>query len=193
MWQQFSVLVAAVMLLPALLPLVLIKPQIGIPVVLTNLTWKRVIACAAFVTLTFLVYPGWLLAWYGRSSHYDGAIPLLTLPFGPLLLLLLLKWKDRDALFLFLMACVPQRTLMDVVPLFLLPKTTRSLAVVCLLSWVPAPVFILNPAAIFPKGVMPLTVGFIYLPMLVLQFWPELRGVVRDVWVYVSKRLERVG
>jgi hypothetical protein len=178
-WQQFSVLITAVFLLPSLLPIALVKPQIGIPVVLTNLSRNRVIACVIFVLVTFLVYPGWLLFWYGRSHYYDGAIPLLTLPLGPLLLLLLLKWRNRDALYLLLMGCMPQRTLMDVVSLFLLPKTTLSLIIACLLSWIPATLFILNPAAIIPKDVMPLTLIFIYLPILTMQFFPELRGSIR--------------
>jgi hypothetical protein len=183
-WQQFSVLVTAVILLPSLLPLALVKPQIGIPVILTNLTRKRALACALFVLLTFVVYPGWLFLWYGRSHYYDGVIPLLTLPLGPLLLILLLRWRNRDALYLLLLGCMPQRTLMDVLSLFLLPKTTLNLAITCLLSWIPATIFILSPAAIVPKDLLPLTLIFIYLPMLVLQFLPELRGLIRVLIPY---------
>ena len=167
-WQQYSVFIAAVMLIPILLPLVLIKPQIGLPVILTNFTRKRLIGCVVFILLTFLVYPRWLLDWYERSSHYNGVIPLLTLPLGPLLLLLLLKWRDKNALFLFLMACIPQRTIMDTFALYLLPQTTRSLVLLCLLSWIPATMFILNPVDAHPEIAMPYLLLFIYLPLLVI-------------------------
>jgi hypothetical protein len=167
-WQQYSVFIAAVMLLPTLLPLALIKPQLGLPVILTNLSRKRLIACVMFVTLTFIVYPGWLFDWYGRSNQYNGVSPLLILPLGPLLFFTLLKWRDKNALFLFLMACVPQRTIMDTVALFLVPQTTRRLALLCILSWVPATMFILNPVDAHPEIAMPYLQLFIYLPLLVM-------------------------
>lgn len=182
LWQQYSVLIAAVMLLPALLPLALIKPQIGLPVLLTNLTRKRLLACAGFVILTFLVYPHWLFDWYERSNNYNGVIPLLIFPLGPIFLLLLRKWQNKKALFLFLMACTPQRTLMDSVALFLIPQTTRSLAILCLLSWIPSTMFILNPTDGFPQESMPYVLLFIYLPLLlmVLETSSSEKSIIRS-------------
>jgi hypothetical protein len=113
-----------------------------------------------------------LADWYVRSNHYNGVIPLLSLPLGPLLALLLLKWRDKNAVFLFLMACIPQRTIMDTVALFLIPQTARQLALVCLLSWVPAIMFLLDPADGHPGAAMPYLLAFIYLPLMMTVLNP---------------------
>jgi hypothetical protein len=164
-WGQFSVLITAVVLLPSLLPLALLKPQIGLPVILTNLTWRRAAACAAFLLLTFLIFPLWPLSWWGRSSLYDGVIPLLALPLGPLMALALLRWRERDAWFLFLYACVPQRFIYDLTPLFLLPGTLRRMLLLCILSWFPTIAW-MTRLSLWPETDVHLALIFTYLPLL---------------------------
>jgi hypothetical protein len=78
LYHQPSPLIAAVMLLPFLLPVALVKPQTGIPVILTHLTPLRVIGCLAFLALTFIVYPRWPWTWWESARNYDGVIPLFN-------------------------------------------------------------------------------------------------------------------
>ena len=169
-WQQFSVIITAAMLLPELLPLALLKPQIGLPVILTNLTRRRLIACAIFVALTFIVFPTWLLSWWQRSNNYDGLIPLITLPLGPLILLALRRWREPDSRFLLLMACMPQRVLSDTTMLLLLPKTARQMFLLCLLSWIPGFLTYYGPGCT-PEIAVHLSIVFVYLPLLAMQLF----------------------
>ena len=166
---------SAILLLPSLLPLALIKPQTGLPIILINLTWRRLLALVMFISLAFIVYPGWPLAWYAQAKNYDGVIPLLALPLGPLMLLALLKWREKDMRFLFLMACVPQRALYDLTPLYLLPKSLRQMLAACFLSWA---AFVPLLAANYYWGSPPrqvfLSLAFVYLPLLAMQFIPTL-------------------
>lgn len=177
-YHQFSPLMAAIMLLPSLLPLALIKPQIGLPVILTNLTKRRLFTMFILILLTILVYPLWLRGWFLSVRSYDGVIPLLVLPLGPLLLLGLLKRKDKDVLFLFLMACVPQRSLYDLTPLFLLPKSFRQMLIACYLSWVAVvPLLLSKSVWATPTNQVLLSLVFIYFPLLIFQFIPELQTI----------------
>jgi hypothetical protein len=178
MWQQFSVLIAAILLVPSLVPVGLLKPQTALPVMLPNLTRRRVIACAAFIALTFIVYPTWPLAWYGRSSHYDGVIPLLVLPLGPLLLLALAEWRNKDAWVLFLFSLMPQRGIFDLTPLYLLPRLPLQAVILCLLSWLPALAWIANVAREPEDGIYWLHVC-VYLPLLAILLWPR----VKNAWI----------
>lgn len=172
-FHQFSVLVAAVALLPSLLPLALLKPQNGLPVILTNLTWRRVVGMAVFLAATFALFPRWLGAWYLSSArNYDGLIPLLMVPFSLFLLVGLLRLSDPRVRFLLLMACMPQRALYDLVPLFLLPRTIRQMLVACFVSWAGFAVLVWSGGMVAPQKQVLISLGFVYLPilsMLVLQ------------------------
>jgi hypothetical protein len=88
---QFSPLIASILLLPALAPLALMKPQIGLPVLLHKLTWWKILSALAFLAISFIIMPDWPLRWFRTAQNYDGFIPILTLPFGPLLILSLLN------------------------------------------------------------------------------------------------------
>jgi hypothetical protein len=135
-WLQWSPLVTAVALLPWLLPLALVKPHIAIPVVLTRLTWRRALACAAFVALTFAIDPTWPWRWLPTTGTYSGYIPLLVLPLGPLLLLALSRWRTEPGRFLFLMAAVPQRASYDQTALWLIPQTAWEMLALSIWSWI---------------------------------------------------------
>src|SRR5438309_11964921 len=58
----------------------------------------------------------------------------MTLP-GPLLLLALLRGRDRDTRLLLLSAAMPQRWFFDAFILWLIPKTRRELLWTVLISW----------------------------------------------------------
>jgi len=163
---QWSVIIFASAFFPLLLPVTMAKPQIGLPVAMTHLSRRGIVACAVVVLLTVVVMPRWPLLWLGQLGHYEHFIPLLVLP-GPMLVLALGRYRDRDAWFLLLTALMPQRWFFDAFILWLIPKSRREILFTAALSW---------GAGIWRWYHMPhsfvevgrVTVVFIYLPMLAL-------------------------
>jgi hypothetical protein len=91
---QWAALLAAIALLPALLPLIVIKPHIGLPIALTRLTRRRILACASVVLLSLLLLPDWPIRWLPQASTYDGYILALTPPGLLVIGLAALRWRD---------------------------------------------------------------------------------------------------
>jgi hypothetical protein len=131
---QWSPLIMASTFFPLLLPVTMAKPQIGLPVFLTHMTRRGVVACLALGVLSLVLMPNWPLLWVGQLGNYQHFIPLLVLP-GPLLLLALLRYRDGDAILLLLAALMPQRWFFDAFVLWLIPKTRREILVTALFSW----------------------------------------------------------
>lgn len=123
---QWTPLIMASAFFPLLLPVTLAKPQIGLPVALTHLNRRGILACIVVAGLSLAVMPGWPQLWLQQLSHYDYFIPLLVLP-GPLLAAALLRYRDRDALLLMMMAIMPQRWFYDPLVLWLIPKSRREI------------------------------------------------------------------
>jgi hypothetical protein len=131
---QWSPLIAASAFFPSLLPATLTKPQIGLPVFFTRASRRGIVACFFVGALSLAVMPRWPLLWIAQMGHYEHFVPLLVLP-GPLLLLALLLYRDRDAILLFLAACMPQRWFFDSFILWLIPKSRREILATVFLSW----------------------------------------------------------
>jgi hypothetical protein len=131
---QWPPLIMAGAFFPLLLPVTLAKPQVGLPVALTHLSKRGILASGVLVVLTLVVMPRWPLLWMRQLGNYEHFIPLLILP-GPLLALALLRWRNRDAWLLFLTACMPQRWFFDSLILWLIPKTRREILITALFSW----------------------------------------------------------
>jgi hypothetical protein len=163
---QWSPIIAAAAFFPILLPVTMAKPQIGIPIFLTRMTRRGFVACLIVAAISLAVMPRWPLLWIAQMKNYEHFIPLLVLP-GPLLLLALRRYRDRDAILLLLAACMPQRWFFDSFILWLIPKSRREIVWTVFLSW---------GAGIwrwyhFPHSLNEVgrwTVIFIYLPMLAL-------------------------
>ncbi len=86
---HWSPLFASALILPSLLPIAIVKPQLGL-VLLINGKWTRklVMIVIGLLILSFIIYPSWLFDWFKQGSFkaYSGNIPILVLP-GFLLLL----------------------------------------------------------------------------------------------------------
>jgi hypothetical protein len=134
---QWSMVIGAALLLPWLLPVVLAKPHIGMPVALGVWRWSRwtLLVAVGITGLSLLIFPTWPLAFLNNISNYSGRIPIATLPWGPLLLVLLWQWRSPTARLLLLMACVPQRLFYDLLMPALLTRSPFSLALVVCGSW----------------------------------------------------------
>jgi hypothetical protein len=131
---QWSPLIAASAFFPLLLPVTMAKPQIGLPVFLTRASRRGTMACLLVGALSLAVMPRWPLLWMAQLKNYEHFVPLLIFP-GPLLLLALFRYRDRDAIFLLLTACMPQRWFFDGFILWLIPKSRREILATVFFSW----------------------------------------------------------
>jgi hypothetical protein len=131
---QWSPLIMAGAFFPILLPVTMAKPQVGFPVAMTHLSKRGVIACCAWALLSVLVMPHWPRLWYGQLGNYEHFFPLFVLP-GPLLLLALIRYRERDSWLLLLASVMPQRWFFDAYILWLIPKSRRELLGTIALSW----------------------------------------------------------
>jgi hypothetical protein len=131
---QWSPIIAAAALFPLLLPLTLAKPQVGLPVFLTRLSRRGLWACAAVGLVSLALMPNWPLLWWRQTGNYQYSIPLVVLP-GPLLVLALLRYRDRDAWLLVCSALMPQRWFFDSFTLWLIPQSRREIVWTVFISW----------------------------------------------------------
>jgi hypothetical protein len=131
---QWSPIIAAAAFFPLLLPATLAKPQVGLPVLLTRMSKRGLIACAVVGLLTLVAMPNWPRLWLGQAHNYQHFIPLLVLP-GPLVALALIRYRERDAWLLTLSAAMPQRWFFDSFTLWLIPRSRREIIWTVFLSW----------------------------------------------------------
>jgi hypothetical protein len=131
---QWSPLIAASAFFPWLLPAAMAKPQIGIPVFLTRFSRRGLVACLIFGVITLIAAPRWPLEWVGQFGHYNHFFAILLLP-GPLVLLALWRYRDRDAWLLVLSSIMPMRWFYDVFILWLIPKSRREIMATVFFSW----------------------------------------------------------
>ena len=161
-----------------LTPVVLAKPQIGLPVALSRSGRNGALVCLVVIILSMLVMPHWVTIWLGQTRSYMRFIPLLVLP-GPLLAAALLRYRDRDAWLLFLGACMPQRWFYDPFFLWLIPKSRRHIVFTAGVSWIPG-IWRWYHIHYTITEVGRLTVLCFYLPMLVVLFLPQKRQGIQQ-------------
>jgi hypothetical protein len=170
---QWSTLIAASAFFPLLLPATMAKPQVGLPVFLTRFSRRGLAACVVVALLSLLLLPNWPILWLHQTSYYEHFIPLFVIP-GPLILLALVRYRDRDAWLLLLTGLMPQRWFFDSFILWLIPKSRREILFPAFISW---------GAGIWRWYHQPLNfievgraaVVFIYLPMLVVVLFRRSR------------------
>ncbi len=107
---QWTPLIASAYFLPWMAAVVSLKPSNGLPIVAVQK--KRAIVAAAIVTLALLVIafvidPAWPKHWLSSvSGSWEFISPVARLG-GFLLPLALLRWRQREARFLFLLSLMP--------------------------------------------------------------------------------------
>lgn len=163
---QWSPIITAAAFFPLLLPVTLAKPQIGLPVFLTRVTRRGLLASALLAGLSLIWMPSWPQLWIHQWGNYEHFIPLLILP-GPLLLLALLRYRDRDAQLLMLASLMPQRWFFDSFTLWLIPKNRKEILGTILVSW-GAGIWRWNHVPHAYSEVGKWAVIFLYIPMLVV-------------------------
>jgi hypothetical protein len=131
---QWSPIICAAAFFPLLLPATMAKPQIGIPIFLTRISLRGAAACAALAVISLALAPNWPRLWLRQIGAYGHFFPVTVLP-GPLLLLALLRYRNRDARLLTLAALMPQRWFYDSFTLWLIPQSRREIVWTVFFSW----------------------------------------------------------
>ncbi len=194
LFSQWTPLIICIWFLPSLLPLVLVKPHIVFPLMVTGgLTRKGIILTSLLLLVSLIIYPTWPLAWFRRTGMYTGTPPLLSLPLGPILLLALFKYRDRRAWLLVLLALMPQRVLYDQLPLFLIATSGIELTILVLCSWMTLPVLFSSGG----WGHMPVSWQFwivltLYLPAFTILFLPDLSDLFRAIYLRIQPAVMRI-
>jgi hypothetical protein len=175
-WSLFAVqwtpLLVAGVFLSWLSALFIVKPTTGL---LLWIGWpKRTAVLGALVLLgaSFALDPGWVSGWRAAVGTLYHVPPVLR-PFGWILLLSLLRWRDPRGRFLAVFALMPQAAMpYDSLPLLLIPRSfvervvfvggTQLLAMYGLTRVSSA-----TPGS-FAAKLWPVTLGLGYLPALVM-------------------------
>ena len=131
---QWSPIIAASGFFPLLLPATMCKPQVGLPVFLTRLSRRGLLACIILGLVSLALLPRWPIFWYRQLGNYQHYVPILVLP-GILIVLALLRYRSRDALLLFFSSLLPQRWFFDTFTLWLIPQTRREIVYTVFFSW----------------------------------------------------------
>jgi hypothetical protein len=131
---QWSPIIMASAFFPLLLPVTLAKPQVGLPVLLTRMNRRGLVASLAVGLISLALLPRWPWLWLGQTAYYQHFFAILVIP-GPLVLLALLRYRDRDAWLLVLTSLMPQRWFFDSLILWLIPKSRRAILATVALSW----------------------------------------------------------
>lgn len=182
---QFAPLLASALILPPLLPLAAIKPQLGVVLCLSG-KWsiKLFSVFGLFIILSFLIYPYWLTDWlyFGNLSTYAGKIPILN-GLGLLLLLSLINWRDRKCRILAAMSLIPQRLWYDQLMLYLIPEKLSHICILLIGSWLSFFVSMyygwLFKNDFQHPGSWMLFTNLVYLPSLIIVYEKELLNFVR--------------
>jgi hypothetical protein len=133
---QWSPLFLAALYLPILIPVSLAKPNIGLPIFLSNPTRGSLTHCAVFFLISLLFDPMWPLKWMKQVGVHRGTIPAFGFP-GVFLLLAALKWREARGRLLLLASLVPQFSYYEALILWFIPETKPQLGFTVVMSWLP--------------------------------------------------------
>ena len=152
---QWSPLFTAALLLPPLLPIAVVKPQLGI-VLAASGRWslRTILATGVLLVLSMAVWPAWPAEWiaHGNLHTFNGASPLLVFP-GILLAASLVAWRTREGRLMISMSVVVQRYFYDHLPLYLVARSWREMVLLLAASWAAVGVAALHSPIDLTSGV----------------------------------------
>lgn len=171
---QWSPWLVAATLLPALAPVLCVKPTIGAVLWLHRPSRWAVAGGAALVLVSLAVLPSWPVEWL-QTTRLDAARyvpPVSILPLGPLILLAALRWRDPRARLILLLSLMPQQPLFyDQLPLFLVCRTRQQALALAASSFLGL-LLLLGVGSRLPVDPHLYTLGSTYVPAL----WFALDG-----------------
>lgn len=118
---QWSPLLTAAAVLPALSWVWAAKPSVGAALFAAFPNRRAVIGCLVLAGISLAVQPTWPQRWIDALRESNHVAPVFR-PGGIVLLLALIRWRLAEARLLAALACVPQTIgLYETLPLFLIP------------------------------------------------------------------------
>jgi hypothetical protein len=195
---QWSPLLTAGMLLPALAWTAVAKPNLGAAMGAYWSSWRTVIVMAggsaALIAISFLVQPNWATEWWANVRSAPHFVAPILRPGGILLLVVLAKWRRPEARLLAALACVPQTpTFYDHVFVFVVPRTTRETLVLVVLTFaVYFAVAFHAPFTSFQQWgdfVAAATILFVYAPAAIMVLRRPNEGVAPRVLEWLAARV----
>lgn len=184
LWPQWSLLIAAGIVLPGLLPVALAKPSIGLAAFVARPTWRAFVIICAILALSLWILPTWPRDWLHNVRQHGGSVPILFFP-GPLVLLALLRWRDWRARLLVGMVIAPQLTY-DLLPVWLVPRTLRQSLLLTACSWLAVLAWPLSPVIRTSW-----TNYWIYLPALGIVWWSSMSKRTSQLPLPVASQLHQ--
>lgn len=175
---QWSTWLTAAALMPWLGLVFAAKPSLGLAIFGSRPSRRGAVAAGALVVVAFLLWLGWPGSWWTAiHTTAEGYRAPVTRPFGWLLLLALVRWRNPDARLLAFIACVPQTTaLYETVELYLVCRTRTEVAILALLSYgveLFAPSYQALPLAERLTAHWPWLFALVYLPALIFVLRPR--------------------
>lgn len=155
------------------------KPTIGAALFAGWPSKQALISCSLLVLVSLALIPGWPAKMWAGLGSAPHILPIVARPGGVLLLLALLRWRQPAARMLAVLALVPHTTApYEMLPLFLIPRTPREMAVLTLLSQVAfslamtfRPGDLHHHLAITLARQWPFWLVLLYIPALVMVLW----------------------
>ena len=105
---QWTPLVTATLLIPALGFLAVVKPNVGLASVADDPSAIRILGGGALLLISLAFQPSWPAEWLANLRSMPPHPSPILLPGGFLALLALARWRRPEARLLVAMACVPQ-------------------------------------------------------------------------------------
>ncbi len=184
---QWSPFIVSMFFTPGLVPLLFIKPQQALPFIFIQKPNRTsIILAGLLLVISLVLYPSWPLDWSKTLHNYIGFPPLFILPFGPLLLFALLRYREKRAWLLILLALMPQRMVYDQLGVLLVAENRNQMLFLVLCSWIsfPALIFLGGWNAI-PWGWQQWVLLESYLPALIVVLFPVFRNLVPKIYGFL--------
>jgi hypothetical protein len=171
---QTTPLMVAASLVPALGFLLAVKPNTSVPLWAARPSWTVILGVSLFLGLSLVILPSWPRDWWmALPPDNRELVPPLLRPLGFVLLLAALRWRLPEGRLLFAIAFLPQSTLpYELVSLALIPANLVEMAIYVAGSWFTVAaaeqLHLSRGMAEWTATGWPVTLGAVYLPMLVL-------------------------
>jgi hypothetical protein len=112
------------------------KPTVGLALFAGWPTRQAILGGGALILLSLAVLPGWPAQWLATTARSSYHIAPVMRPFGWLLLLAWFRWRTPEGRLIGTLALVPYTvSLLETLPLLLVAKRPRDLALLVGLGW----------------------------------------------------------